>query len=256
MGAVEHRRKYLMKKPRALPPRIIPAVTWEQMVAYASATGFTVGAASSTDNALARFDGVTGKILQNSLVTVSDTGQLSIAAGSVDDAFIVTSTFNGYQAKVRYDATHYLGIGVTATGNTTIRAFGDSASSPLGFFSGTNSAINFTGAAINFFGLAGKIVFMTTNATTAEFRYDVSNYLALSVSSSGAVTFDAVGASAGFAFSDIVNTTESYQVDGTKVVGNQGAAVTDPTGGTVQDSEARTAIIAIIDRLQEHGLIA
>jgi hypothetical protein len=57
-------------------------------------------------------------------------------------------------------------------------------------------------------------------------------------------------------FGDVVNTTESYQVDGVKVVGNQGATVTDPTGGTVQDSEARTAINALIDRLQAHGLIA
>ncbi len=32
------------------------------------------GAASSTDNAIARFDGTTGKVIQNSLVTISDTG--------------------------------------------------------------------------------------------------------------------------------------------------------------------------------------
>lgn len=34
------------------------------------------------------------------------------------------------------------------------------------------------------------------------------------------------------------------------------AAVTDPTGGILIDAEARTAIIAVIDRLQELGLIA
>lgn len=165
-------------------------------------TSMVSGPASSTDNAIARFDGTTGKLIQNSLVTVSDTGQMAIDAGSVDDAFIVTSTFNGYQAKVRYDATHYLGIGVTSTGNTTIRVFGDAAASPLGFFGGTGSAINFTSAAINFFGLTGKISFETTNATTAEFRYDSSNYVALSVSAAGLATFNAVGASAGFVFSD------------------------------------------------------
>ena len=37
---------------------------------------------------------------------------------------------------------------------------------------------------------------------------------------------------------------------------DQPATVTDPTGGGVQDAEARTAINAIIDRLQELGLIA
>lgn len=33
------------------------------------------------------------------------------------------------------------------------------------------------------------------------------------------------------------------------------ATVSDPSGGVTQDAEARTAIIAIIDRLQESGLI-
>jgi hypothetical protein len=37
---------------------------------------------------------------------------------------------------------------------------------------------------------------------------------------------------------------------------DQPATVTDPTGGGTQDAEARTAINAIIDRLQELGLIA
>ena len=36
----------------------------------------------------------------------------------------------------------------------------------------------------------------------------------------------------------------------------QGATVADPTGGSTVDAEARTAINAIIDRLQAHGLIA
>lgn len=59
-----------------------------------------------------------------------------------------------------------------------------------------------------------------------------------------------------FDVNGVVNTTDAYYVDGTKVVGNQGAAVTDPAGGGVIDAEARTAIVAVIDRLQAHGLIA
>jgi hypothetical protein len=37
-------------------------------------TGDVVGAASSTDNAIVRFDGTTGKIIQNSTVTIDDNG--------------------------------------------------------------------------------------------------------------------------------------------------------------------------------------
>lgn len=39
-------------------------------------SGDVTGPGSSTDNAIARFNGLTGKIIQNSLATLSDTGQL------------------------------------------------------------------------------------------------------------------------------------------------------------------------------------
>ena len=40
-------------------------------------SGDVTGAASSTDNALVRFDGTTGKVIQNGTITQSDTGDLS-----------------------------------------------------------------------------------------------------------------------------------------------------------------------------------
>lgn len=46
-------------------------------VALPAAFGDVTGPASSTDNALARYDGLTGKIIQNSLAILSDTGVLS-----------------------------------------------------------------------------------------------------------------------------------------------------------------------------------
>jgi hypothetical protein len=39
--------------------------------------GDVVGPASSTDNAVARFDGVTGKLIQNSVVIIDDSGNTS-----------------------------------------------------------------------------------------------------------------------------------------------------------------------------------
>lgn len=56
-----------------------------------------------------------------------------------------------------------------------------------------------------------------------------------------------------------VNTAGAYSVDGIKVVGNQGAAVTDAAGGATIDAEARTAINTLLARLRAatgHGLIA
>lgn len=63
-------------------------------------SGDLVGPASSTDNAIARFDGTTGKLVQNSAATISDAGVLTCAGviGAMQSAVIATSestaTFN------------------------------------------------------------------------------------------------------------------------------------------------------------------
>jgi hypothetical protein len=51
-----------------------------------SAAGDASGPASSTDNAIARFDGTGGKSLQNSGVTIGDNGEVLLAAGGASDA--------------------------------------------------------------------------------------------------------------------------------------------------------------------------
>jgi hypothetical protein len=53
-----------------------------------------------------------------------------------------------------------------------------------------------------------------------------------------------------------VTTDTEYRVDGVKVVGSQQAAVSDPTGGSTIDAQARTAINGILAALRGHGLIA
>jgi hypothetical protein len=53
-------------------------------LASTAAGGDVVGPASSTDNAIARFDLTTGKLLQNSVVTVSDTGAIAGATTITD----------------------------------------------------------------------------------------------------------------------------------------------------------------------------
>ncbi len=53
-----------------------------------------------------------------------------------------------------------------------------------------------------------------------------------------------------------VPSSKAYYVNDIKVVGSQGAAVADATGGATVDTEARAAINAVIARLEAHGLIA
>lgn len=61
------------------------------LVPLASVTGDVSGPGSSTDNAVARFDGTSGTAIQNSLVTIDDSGNI---AGVVDIA-ATTATFSG-----------------------------------------------------------------------------------------------------------------------------------------------------------------
>jgi hypothetical protein len=80
-----------------------------------SGTGDVVGPASSTDNALARYDTTTGKLLQNSLVTISDTGAIvAPEAGSVipfyfanQAAFPSAATYHGAVAHSHADGAMY-----------------------------------------------------------------------------------------------------------------------------------------------------
>jgi hypothetical protein len=50
-----------------------------------SGSGDVVGPSSATDNALARFDATTGKLIQNSLVTVDDAGNIGLPASRTVD---------------------------------------------------------------------------------------------------------------------------------------------------------------------------
>lgn len=54
--------------------------TWPNQTinSTASGTGDVVGPASSTDNAVARFDGTTGKLIQNSSLQVNDSGEVTV----------------------------------------------------------------------------------------------------------------------------------------------------------------------------------
>lgn len=48
----------------------------------------------------------------------------------------------------------------------------------------------------------------------------------------------------------------SVKIDGIQVIGAQTAAISDPAGGSVIDTEARAKIALILSALRTHGLIA
>jgi len=81
--------------------------------------GDIVGPVSSTDNAITRFDGTTGKLLQNSSVTVSDAGAVvAPQAGSIipfyfdnQAAFPSANTYHGAVAHSHADGAMYFAHG-------------------------------------------------------------------------------------------------------------------------------------------------
>jgi hypothetical protein len=60
-----------------------------------AASGDVYGPASATDNAVARYDGTTGKIIQNSAVTIDDDGNTVISVNSATNALRITQVGTG-----------------------------------------------------------------------------------------------------------------------------------------------------------------
>jgi hypothetical protein len=68
------------------------ATYWQLLV---SGAGNVTGAASSTDNAVVRFNGTTGKLIQNSAVIIADDGSTIINTNSTTNALRITQTGTG-----------------------------------------------------------------------------------------------------------------------------------------------------------------
>ena len=71
------------------------------------------GPVSSTNNAIARFDGVSGKVIQNSLATVSDAGGITAASLSLNAPLSIAN--GGTGAITASNARDNLGLGALAT---------------------------------------------------------------------------------------------------------------------------------------------
>ena len=73
-----------------------------QKVDNTDAGGDVVGPSSATDNAIARFDTTTGKLIQNSIITVSDTGAIT---GVIEENFTPVTAPAYAEGRVFYDST-------------------------------------------------------------------------------------------------------------------------------------------------------
>lgn len=80
--------------------------------------GAVSGPASSTDNAIARFDSTSGKIIQNSSATVDDNGTLNIPSGQsyqIDSTSVLSATTLGSSVV----SSSLTSVGTLSSGNAT-----------------------------------------------------------------------------------------------------------------------------------------
>lgn len=88
--------------------------------------GDVVGPSSATDNAIARFDTTTGKLIQNSVVTVSDTGVIAGAPSISNINFVdfdTTYATTLTEGQLGWDGNNTLGLGMA--GGNVIQRIGE-----------------------------------------------------------------------------------------------------------------------------------
>lgn len=137
------------------------------------------------------------------------------------------------------DAYGVFGSIPTASGGGTVTR---------GWGIGTDGSIGFTSA----LGTAPDVAIARNAAGVLDFQYDTSNYLRLTVSSAGFITFDAVGPSHAFSFVDPVEVTTINHLTitdsaGTLTIGDNASNVVAffPQGATVTINSAGTTTVTL-----------
>ena len=243
--------------------------------------GDVVGPSSATDNAIARFDTTTGKLIQNSVVTISDAGQIAGATSILNTNYVdfdTTYATTLTEGQLGWDGNNTLGLGMA--GGNVVQHIGEDTF----FYVKASSAITkgqlcmFTGAvgssgvltaapsnsipyaeaimgiaaeniALNNFGLiqnTGSIRGLDTSAFSDGdvLYYDsaVTGGMTATYPASGPIVIVAAVAKAGSGGSGVLTARVSFQI---RVVASTGISVTQTTNSATITNTAPDQVVSL-----------
>jgi len=151
-----------------------------------------------------------------------------------------------------------LGINLRVNGVDNLNVFGVAPGTPGAGQVWIGAGQIKAGAAISCAGLTSTDTIFSSNGTVQTIMSYGSTYGTIGTNSAHDLYLIRGGSQKATLTASAFNLSSgvALQINGTQVVGAQGAAVADASGGATVDAEARTAINTLLARMRAHGAIA